>query len=184
MSRISLKGVSKRFGDVQALKELDLEVQDGEFLSLLGPSGCGKTTTLRLVAGLEEPTSGEIYMDEDRVTDLAPADRDIAMVFQLYALYPYMTIRENIAFPLRAQGVNAAETRRRVDAVAELLGIEDLLSMSPSQVHPAQGQRVAIAKAVVREPRVFLFDEPLSHLDAHMRARMRAELKHLSLIHI
>ena len=179
MSRISLKGVSKRFGDVQALKELDLEVQDGEFLSLLGPSGCGKTTTLRLVAGLEEPTSGEIYMDEDRVTDLAPADRDIAMVFQLYALYPYMTIRENIAFPLRAQGVNAAETRRRVDAVAELLGIEDLLSMSPSQVHPAQGQRVAIAKAVVREPRVFLFDEPLSHLDAHMRARMRAELKHL-----
>ena len=179
MSSISLKGVSKRFGDVQALKELDLEVQDGEFLSLLGPSGCGKTTTLRLVAGLEEPTSGEIYMDEDRVTDLAPADRDIAMVFQLYALYPYMTIRENIAFPLRAQGVNAAETRRRVDAVAELLGIEDLLSMSPSQVHPAQGQRVAIAKAVVREPRVFLFDEPLSHLDAHMRARMRAELKHL-----
>lgn len=179
MSRISLRGVSKRFGDVEALKELDLVVEDGEFLSLLGPSGCGKTTTLRLVAGLEEPTSGEVYMDDDRVTDLAPADRDIAMVFQLYALYPYMSIRENIAFPLRAQGVPTAETRKRVDAVAELLGIESLLSMSPAQVHPAEGQRVAIAKAIVREPRVFLFDEPLSHLDAHMRSRMRAELKHL-----
>jgi ABC-type sugar transport system ATPase subunit len=179
MSSISLRGISKSFGSVQALRELDLEVQDGEFLSLLGPSGCGKTTTLRLVAGLEEPTTGDVFMDDDRVTHLAPADRDIAMVFQLYALYPYMSIRENIAFPLRAQGVPASETRKRVDAVAELLGIEELLSMSPGQVHPAQGQRVAIAKAIVREPRVFLFDEPLSHLDAHMRSRMRAELKHL-----
>ncbi len=179
MSSISLRGISKSFGSVQALRELDLEVQDGEFLSLLGPSGCGKTTTLRLVAGLEEPTTGDVFMDDDRVTHLAPADRDIAMVFQLYALYPYMSIRENIAFPLRAQGVPASETRKRVDAVAELLGIEELLSMSPGQVHPAQGQRVAIAKAIVREPQVFLFDEPLSHLDAHMRSRMRAELKHL-----
>ena len=179
MASISLRGISKRFGDVEALKELDLDIQDGEFLSLLGPSGCGKTTTLRLVAGLEEPTAGDVYMGEERVTDLAPAARDIAMVFQLFALYPYMTIRENIAFPLRAQGVRAAETRKRVDAVAELLGIEALLSLGPAQVHPADGQRVAIAKAIVREPRVFLFDEPLSQLDAHMRSRMRAELKHL-----
>ncbi|MDA1192677.1 MAG: ABC transporter ATP-binding protein [Candidatus Poribacteria bacterium] len=179
MAQVSLKGISKRFGAFEALKPFDLDARDGEFLSFLGPSGCGKTTTLRIVAGLETPTTGEVYFDEEPVTKLPPADRHIAMVFQLNALYPYLDVRENIAFPLRAQRLGESVIRERVGNVAELLGISHLLDLHASEVHPAEGQRIAIAKAIVSEPRVFLLDEPFSHLDAHMRARMRAELKHL-----
>ncbi|GIX06605.1 MAG: ABC transporter ATP-binding protein [Candidatus Poribacteria bacterium] len=179
MARILLEGISKRFGDTVALKSLDLEVQEGEFLSLLGPSGCGKTTTLRIIAGLERPTTGEVYFDDRPVTALPPAERRIAMVFQLNALYPYMTVWENIAFPLRAQRLSRGEIRRRVESVAEMLGISSLLGLPAAQVHAADGQRVAIAKAIASEPSAFLLDEPFSHLDAPMRARMRAELKHL-----
>jgi ABC-type sugar transport system ATPase subunit len=176
---VRLSGVSKRFGEVEAVKSLNLTVEDGEFVSLLGPSGCGKTTTLRIVAGLESPTAGDIYLDGRNVTHLSPSDRNVSMVFQLYALYPYLNVRENIAFPLRAQRMPSHEIAKRVASVAELLGIEGMLDRRASGLHPADGQRVAIAKAIVRDPSVFLFDEPLSHLDAPMRARMRSELKHL-----
>lgn len=146
---------------------------------MLGPSGCGKTTTLRIVAGLESPTTGEVFFDDRNVTRLPPSKRNIAMVFQLYALYPYLTVRENIAFPLRAQRMPRHEIHKRVLAAAELLGIEGILDRRAAGLHSAEGQRVAIAKAIVRDPTAFLFDEPLSHLDAPTRARLRAELKHL-----
>ncbi|MBM3214307.1 ABC transporter ATP-binding protein [Candidatus Poribacteria bacterium] len=179
MARIELRGISKRFGHVQALASVDLVVEEGEFVSLLGPSGCGKTTTLRIVAGLESPTMGTVRIGDRDVTRLPPGERDIGMVFQLYALYPYLSARENIAFPLKARRVSPDAAAKRVGEVAAMLGIERLLDRYPSALHPADGQRVALAKAIVRDPAVFLFDEPLSHLDAHMRAAMRAELKHL-----
>jgi multiple sugar transport system ATP-binding protein len=179
MAEIRINQITKRFGDVVALHELDLHVGDGEFLVLLGPSGCGKTTTLRSVAGLERQTSGDIYIGDTLVNNLPPGDRDIAMVFQFYALYPHMSVYDNIAFPLRAQRTAAAEVDRRVRAVAQVLRIEHLLRRRPKQLSGGEQQRVALGRAMVRRPRAFLMDEPLTNLDAALRADMRAELKHL-----
>jgi multiple sugar transport system ATP-binding protein len=181
MTRIELRAVSKYYdgGDTVANHEIDLEVDDGEFLVLLGPSGCGKTTALRLVAGLETPTKGDIYFDDERVTDRSPSDRNVAMVFQNYALYPHMTVRENITYPLKIRGVAPEERDRRVEDVTELLHIADLLGKSPAELSGGQRQRTALARAIVREPSVFLLDEPLSNLDAKLRLEMRSELKRL-----
>jgi sn-glycerol 3-phosphate transport system ATP-binding protein/multiple sugar transport system ATP-binding protein len=179
MAEIRVNHITKRFGDFVALHELDLTVRDGEFLVLLGPSGCGKTTTLRSVAGLERQTSGDIYIGDTLVNDLPPGERDIAMVFQFYALYPHMTAFDNIAFPLRAQKTPAPEVDKRVHAVARVLQIEHLLRRRPKQLSGGEQQRVALGRAMVRRPRAFLMDEPLTNLDAALRADMRAELKHL-----
>jgi multiple sugar transport system ATP-binding protein len=179
MAEIRINQITKRFGDVVALHKLDLHIYDGEFLVLLGPSGCGKTTTLRSVAGLERQTSGDIYIGDRLVNNLPPGDRDIAMVFQFYALYPHLSAYDNIAFPLRAQKTPAAETDERVHAVARTLQIEHLLRRRPKQLSGGEQQRVALGRAMVRRPRAFLMDEPLTNLDAALRADMRAELKHL-----
>jgi multiple sugar transport system ATP-binding protein len=176
MSGISLRGVSKSFGDVEALKALDLEVEEGEFVSILGPSGCGKTTLLRMLAGLEQPTAGEISIGGDVVTNMSPSERNIAMVFQSYALYPHMTVAGNIEYPLKKRGVTRAERAERVNAAAAMLQLEDLLKRKPRELSGGQQQRVALGRAVVRDPAVFLMDEPLSNLDAKLRAHMRAEL--------
>ncbi len=179
MAEIRINKITKRFGDFVALHELDLIVHDGEFLVLLGPSGCGKTTTLRSVAGLERQTTGDIFIGDTLVNDLPPGDRDIAMVFQFYALYPHLSVYDNIAFPLRAQKTSAAEVDSRVHAVARVLRIEHLLRRRPAQLSGGEQQRVALGRAMVRRPRAFLMDEPLTNLDAALRADMRAELKHL-----
>ena len=179
MAEIRINRMTKRFGDVVALHELDMHVRDGEFLVLLGPSGCGKTTTLRSVAGLERQSSGDIYIGDTLVNNLPPGDRDIAMVFQFYALYPHLSAYDNIAFPLRAQRVPAAEVDNRVQSVARSLRIEHLLRRRPKQLSGGEQQRVALGRAMVRRPRAFLMDEPLTNLDAALRADMRAELKHL-----
>jgi sn-glycerol 3-phosphate transport system ATP-binding protein/multiple sugar transport system ATP-binding protein len=179
MAEIRINQITKRFGDVVALHELDLHIHDGEFLVLLGPSGCGKTTTLRSVAGLERQSSGDIFIGETLVNNLAPGDRDIAMVFQFYALYPHLSAYDNIAFPLRAQRTPTAEVDNRVVSVARILRIEHLLRRRPKQLSGGEQQRVALGRAMVRRPRVFLMDEPLTNLDAALRADMRAELKHL-----
>jgi len=179
MAEIRINQITKRFGDVIALRELDLDIRDGEFLVLLGPSGCGKTTTLRSVAGLERQTSGDIYIGDTLVNDLPPGDRDIAMVFQFYALYPHLSAYDNIAFPLRAQRTPRAEVDTRVHMVAQVLRIEHLLRRRPKQLSGGEQQRVALGRAMVRRPRAFLMDEPLTNLDAALRADMRAELKHL-----
>ncbi len=176
MAAVEFRDVSKRFGDVVAVDRLSLTVEEGEFLILVGPSGCGKTTALRMVAGLEQVTSGEIAVDGKVVNDLPPTDRDIAMVFQNYALYPHMTVAGNIAFPLRQQGVKRAEARQRVAEAARLLDIEELLERKPRELSGGQRQRVAIGRALVRRPKAFLMDEPLSNLDAKLRVQMRAEL--------
>jgi multiple sugar transport system ATP-binding protein len=176
---VTLNKVTKYFGNVKAVDEVSLKVFDKEFLTLLGPSGCGKTTTLRLIAGLEQTTSGDIYIGDRKVNDVPAKDRNIAMVFQSYALYPHMSVFDNIAFPLANRGAPRAEIRKRVDETAELLGIADLLKRKPKQLSGGQRQRVALGRAIVREPNVFLMDEPLSNLDAKMRAHMRAELKRL-----
>jgi multiple sugar transport system ATP-binding protein len=177
MASIDFTNVSKRFGeDVVAVDDFTLTVEDGEFLILVGPSGCGKTTLLRMVAGLEEVTGGEIRIGERRVNDLAPTDRDVAMVFQNYALYPHMTVYDNLVFPLRQKKVRKEQARQRVHEVAELLGIDELLGRKPRALSGGQRQRVAIGRALVREPQVFLMDEPLSNLDAKLRVQMRAEL--------
>ena len=172
-------GVSKLFGQVVALKELTLSVPDGAFLALLGPSGCGKTTALRILAGLERPSGGQVFIGDRRVTQLEPRDRDVAMVFQSYALYPHMSVRENIAYPLRIRGVERQELSRQVAEVAALLRIEQLLERRPRQLSGGQRQRVALARAIIRRPSAFLMDEPLSNLDAQLRLHMRGELKHL-----
>ena len=180
MSGVRLEKVSKIFdGGVKAVNEADLEIRDREFTVLVGPSGCGKTTTLRMIAGLEMPTSGNIFIGERLVNEVPPKDRDIAMVFQNYALYPHMTAYENMAFGLKLRKVPKAEIDRRVKEAAEILGIGDLLKRKPRALSGGQRQRVALGRAIVREPQVFLMDEPLSNLDAKLRVMMRAELSHL-----
>jgi multiple sugar transport system ATP-binding protein len=180
MADIVLRGVTKEFpGGAVAVAALDLEVADGEFLVLVGPSGSGKTTVLRMVGGLEEATAGEIRIGGRDVTGLAPRDRDIAMVFQTYALYPHMTVAQNMAFGLKLRKVPRDEIRRRVDEAAELLGLSDLLERKPRALSGGQRQRVAMGRAIVREPAAFLMDEPLSNLDAKLRVQMRAEISRL-----
>lgn len=176
---LTLQKLTKRFGTVIAVDHVDLSIAEGEFFALLGPSGCGKTTTLRLIAGLERPTEGRIFLQGRDVTNLAPRERDIAMVFQDYALYPHMTLLENIGYPLKVRGVPRKRLVARVKEVAEHLKIADLLDRRPSQVSGGQQQRAAVARALVHEPKIFLFDEPLSNLDAKLRLEARAFLKHL-----
>jgi len=178
MSEVSLRKIVKSFeGDVQAVKGIDLEINDHEFVVLVGPSGCGKSTTLRMIAGLEEVTSGEIWIGGDVVNDVPPRDRDIAMVFQNYALYPHMSVFENMAFGLKLRKFPKDEIRRRVDDAARMLDIETLLDRKPKALSGGQRQRVAMGRAIVRNPKVFLFDEPLSNLDAKLRVQMRTEIK-------
>lgn len=180
MAEIRLENVTKRFGsDVIAVRDLNLTIEDGEFLVLLGPSGCGKTTTLRMIAGLEQQTEGDIYIGERRVSDLRAGDRDIAFVFQFYALYPHLSVWENISFPLRAQNLPRAEVEQRVSEVAKRLRISHLMKKRPGRLPGGEQQRVALGRAMVRQPQAFLMDEPLTNLDAALRADMRVELKHL-----
>src|SRR5438128_8694471 len=181
MASVTLRRLTKTFDrdGKPALHDLTLEVRDGEFLVLLGPSGCGKTTALRCIAGLEEPSAGEIRIGEREVTHLAPADRDVAMVFQNHALYPHLTVRANVAFGLEVRRVPKPDIARRVQETAERLGIAELLERRPAQLSGGQRQRVALGRAIVRNPQVFLFDEPLSNLDATLRSEMRAELPQL-----
>ncbi len=179
MGQIQLKQVTKSFGDVQVIPPLDLTIQDGEFTVFVGPSGCGKSTLLRLIAGLEDITSGHIEIDGKDATDLVPAKRGLAMVFQSYALYPHMSVRKNIAFPLRMAKMDQAEIDRRVNAAAEVLNLADYIDRRPGQLSGGQRQRVAIGRAIVREPSAFLFDEPLSNLDAALRVGMRMEISEL-----
>jgi multiple sugar transport system ATP-binding protein len=181
MAKVVLDRVFKKFGTVAAVDDLSLEVADREFVTLVGPSGCGKTTTLRMIAGLEKVTAGQIYFDDDPVGHLPADHRDIAMVFQSYALYPHMNVHDNIAFALRMMHVPRAEIERRVNWAAEMLGITELLQRKPRQLSGGQRQRVALGRSVVREPACFLLDEPLSNLDAQLRVTMRAELKRLHL---
>ena len=179
MASVKFSGVTKSFGGVIAVANLDLEILDREFLVLLGPSGCGKTTTMRMVAGLEEATSGDIYIGADRINDVLPKYRDVAMVFQSYALYPHLTVEDNIGYPLRIRKVPVEERKRQVVEVARRVELDGLLRRLPKELSGGQRQRVALARAIIRTPRVFLMDEPLSNLDAKLRVQMRAELKHL-----
>ena len=179
MARVELQGIGKRFGDTVVVQPMSLDIADGEFLVLLGPSGCGKTTTMRMVAGLEDPSEGEIRIAGRRVNELEPKDRDVAMVFQSYGLYPNMTVQENIAFPLKIRGLPAAQIGPAVQRAAERVELTDLLQRKPKELSGGQRQRVALARAIVRQPAVFLMDEPLSNLDAKLRSSMRAHLKHL-----
>jgi multiple sugar transport system ATP-binding protein len=179
MAAVTFRDVDKRFGDVSVIEDMNLEIHDHEFMVLVGPSGCGKSTALRLVAGLEEVSSGTIAIGEQVVNDLPPKDRDIAMVFQNYALYPHMSIRENLEFGLKMRKVPAAEIARLVGEAADVLGLIPYLDRKPKQLSGGQKQRVAVGRAIVRKPSVFLFDEPLSNLDAKLRIQMRAEIKKL-----
>ncbi len=181
MSSVTYEHVFKKFGDFTALNDLNIEVQDNEFLVLVGPSGCGKTTALRCLAGLEEVTSGNVRIGDVVVNDVAPKDRDIAMVFQSYALYPHMTVFDNMAFGLKLRKVPKEDIKRRVEAAAQTLGIELLLKRRPRELSGGQRQRVALGRAIVREPKVFLFDEPLSNLDAKLRVQTRSEISKLHL---
>src|SRR6185295_6911562 len=176
---IEFRNVTKTFGGACVVDDLSLEVRDGEFIVLLGPSGCGKTTTLRMLAGLEAATSGDILIDGQRVNDLPPQRRDVAMVFQSYALYPHMTVAENIGYPLRVRKLDRDQIRKQVGQTAAVLEIESLLERKPRELSGGERQRVALARAIVRHPRAFLMDEPLSNLDARLRLQMRGELKHL-----
>jgi ABC-type sugar transport system ATPase subunit len=178
-SGVELVGLEKRFGDVPALRSLDLTIASGELIVFLGPSGCGKTTALRLIAGLEDPTAGEIYIDGRMVNEVEPARRDIAMVFQNYALYPHMSVRDNLGFGLKMRKMPRAEADQKVEWAASILGLGPFLDRRPGQLSGGQRQRVALGRAMVREPRVFLFDEPLSNLDARLRLEMRSEIAEL-----
>ena len=179
MGQVSLRGVHKRFGDMHVIKGVDLEVNDGEFLVFVGPSGCGKTTLLRMVAGLETITEGELHIDGQLANEVRPSERGAAMVFQSYALYPHMTVAENMGFALKMAGVAKAERDQQVGRAAEALRMTDLLNRFPKELSGGQRQRVAIGRAIVRKPKVFLFDEPLSNLDASLRVSMRIELSRL-----
>jgi multiple sugar transport system ATP-binding protein len=179
MASVTYDHVTKRFGDVFAVNDLDIQIKDQEFLVFVGPSGCGKTTSLRLLAGLEDISEGEIKIGDRVVNDIAPKDRDIAMVFQSYALYPHMSVYDNMAFGLKLRKMDKAEIKRRVESAAEILGIEVLLDRKPRQLSGGQRQRVAVGRAIVREPNVFLLDEPLSNLDAKLRVQTRAEISKL-----
>jgi multiple sugar transport system ATP-binding protein len=179
MAKITLNGVYKLFGEVRAVDDVSLEVADGEFLVLVGPSGCGKTTTLRMIAGFERPTYGTIAIGERVVNRISPKDRNLAMVFQSYALYPHMTVAKNLSFGMRVRRAPRAEIARRVQEAAETLGLQDLLQRKPSQLSGGQRQRVALGRALLREPEAFLMDEPLSNLDAALRIQMRVELSRL-----
>src|SRR5512140_665872 len=179
MATVTFENVSKRFGDVVAVDDLNLDIRDGEFMVLVGPSGCGKTTSLRMIAGLEEISSGTLLIGDRVVNDVPPKDRDIAMVFQSYALYPHMSVRENLAFGLKLRKVPKAEIERRVKETAETIQLEKLLDRKPKELSGGQRQRVALGRAIVREPAVFLMDEPLSNLDAKLRVQTRAEIARL-----
>ncbi len=179
MAKVVMKKLNKHFNEVKAVIDLDLEIPDKEFVVLVGPSGCGKTTTLRMVAGLEDITAGNIYIDDKLVNHLPPKDRDIAMVFQNYALYPHMTVYDNMAFGLKLRKFPKGEIDQRVKEAAEILNIGELLARKPKALSGGQRQRVAVGRAIVRKPKVFLFDEPLSNLDAKLRVQMRVELKKL-----
>jgi multiple sugar transport system ATP-binding protein len=179
MAGVTLTDVTKRWGNVEAVKRQSLDVADGEFLVLLGPSGCGKTTTMRMIAGLEEPSEGEIRIGDRVVNDVLPKDRDVAMVFQNYGLYPHMSVAENIGYPLKVRGITGADREQRIRRAAERVELGELLHRRPRELSGGQRQRVALARAIVRSPTVFLMDEPLSNLDAKLRVSMRAELKHL-----
>ena len=179
MARVEIAGVAKLFGSVVAIEDINVDIEDGEFAVLVGPSGCGKSTLLRILAGLETATRGSVRVGERTVDDLAPKDRDIAMVFQNYALYPQKTVAANMGFPLRMRGVSRDEIDRKVRDTARILGLEDLLKRYPKQLSGGQRQRVAMGRAIIRSPSVFLFDEPLSNLDAKLRVRMRVEIKEL-----
>jgi len=179
MAEVTLRNVTKKFGDFVAVRDISLSVDDGSFVVLVGPSGCGKTTTLRMIAGLEELTSGELLIGDRVVNRVAPKDRDIAMVFQNYALYPHMDVYNNMAFGLKLRKTPKAEIQERVHRAAELLGITDKLKSKPRELSGGQRQRVALGRAIVRQPKVFLFDEPLSNLDAKLRVQMRTELQQI-----
>ncbi len=179
MGEIQLRNLSKRWGSFVGVDKFDLTISDREFLVLLGPSGCGKTTTMRMIAGLEAPTDGEIFVDGTKINDLEPKDRDVAMVFQNYGLYPTMTVRENIRFPLKVRGVPRAEHDPMIQRAAEMVELGDLLDRLPKELSGGQRQRVALARAIVRRPTVFLMDEPLSNLDAKLRVSTRAQIKNL-----
>ncbi len=179
MASVTYEHVWKKFGDVTALQDLTIVVEDKEFLVLVGPSGCGKTTALRCLAGLEEVTDGKVLIGNQVVNDVAPKDRDIAMVFQSYALYPHMSVFDNMAFGLKLRKVPKEDIKRRVEEAAEILGIEQLLKRKPRELSGGQKQRVAVGRAIVREPKVFLFDEPLSNLDAKLRVQTRAQISKL-----
>src|SRR3954449_13400977 len=179
MSQVVIRNANKKYGDVHAVKDVNLQIRDKEFMVFVGPSGCGKTTTLRMVAGLEAITSGDILIGDRVVNDLPPMDRDIAMVFQNYALYPHMSVYDNMAFGLKMRKFEKAEIKRRVERAAGILDIGMLLARKPRQLSGGQRQRVALGRAIVRDPKVFLFDEPLSNLDAKLRVQMRVELKKL-----
>ncbi len=179
MALIELKNVNKRWGDFVGVDNFDLTIEDKEFLVLLGPSGCGKTTTMRMIAGLEDVTEGDILIDGQRVNNFAPKDRDVAMVFQSYGLYPNMTVRENIRFPLKVRKIPKEEHAERVDRAAAMVELEEFMHRKPAALSGGQRQRVALARAIVREPNVFLMDEPLSNLDAKLRVSTRAQIKNL-----
>ena len=179
MARVQLKGVAKRWGHTTAVQPMDLDIADGEFLVLLGPSGCGKTTTMRMVAGLEDPSEGEVWIGDRCVNKLEPKDRDVAMVFQSYGLNPNMTVAQNIGFPLKIRGLPAAQIEPAVHKAAQQVELMDYLQRRPKELSGGQRQRVALARAIVRQPAVFLMDEPLSNLDAKLRVTMRAHIKHL-----
>ncbi|MEM5502061.1 ABC transporter ATP-binding protein [Ahrensia kielensis] len=179
MGRITLKDVTKSFGETQVIPPLNLEINDGEFVVFVGPSGCGKSTLLRLIAGLEDVTSGSININDMDATNIPPAKRGLAMVFQSYALYPHMSVRKNIGFPLKMAGIEGAQATKKIDEAAKVLNLTDYLDRKPGQLSGGQRQRVAIGRAIVREPDAFLFDEPLSNLDAALRVNMRLEISEL-----